>query len=206
MQASFQTERRCPCVSNHEPRFEARVSRARFACRPHRSCCNNQELVIACDPGGALRNESSSLVPLANERALAASRFRRHQLRKPMQPLTFLPSIFLAEEDAEHAGNCCTKAKVWFLFLNFLNFPSEFFLPYNAISQLDLSQRENRTLLISVFFFFWTSRSFLSVSRTGLSAFQKQLGPFSWQNLGSVFRIMASKVSNLLPHRRNIQV
>lgn len=154
MQASFQTERRCPCVSNHEPRFEARVSRARFACRPHRSCCNNQELVIACDPGGALRNESSSLVPLANERALAASRFRRHQLRKPMQPLTFLPSIFLAEEDAEHAGNCCTKAKVWFLFLNFLNFPSEFFLPYNAISQLDLSQRENRTLLISVFFFF----------------------------------------------------
>lgn len=47
VQASFQTERRCPCVSNHEPRFEARVSRARFACGPRRSCCNNQELVIA---------------------------------------------------------------------------------------------------------------------------------------------------------------
>lgn len=94
VQASFQTERRCPCVSNHEPRFEARVSRARFARGPRRSCCNNQELVIACDPRGALRNESSSSVPLANERALAASRFRRHQLRKLMQPLTFLPSIF----------------------------------------------------------------------------------------------------------------
>lgn len=101
VQASFQTERRCPCVSNHEPRFEARVSRARFACGPHAT-------------------------------------------------IDIPPFHFLAEEDAEHAGNCCTKAKVWFLFLNFLNFPSEFFLPYNAISQLDLSQRENRTLLISV--------------------------------------------------------